>query len=96
MNFVFNEYFTSVSKYCTENLGPDNKLPLSKLMFDSGVSAVDSKEDTILNKISNYCQRRTICSAFCSLSSHGDDNLYSEQDLISNIRDDVRRCSIKK
>lgn len=78
-----------MSKYCTENLGPDNKLPLSQLRFDAGIVTELNNKNCILNKIGNYCKTRSICSSFCSLSSHGDDNLYSELNLISNVRDDV-------
>lgn len=90
VKFVFNEYFASVSRYYTKHFGCDDKLPLSELRFGNGISAIGDNHDCILNKIRKYCQPRSICSAFCSLSSNGDDNLYSEQNLISNIRNDVR------
>lgn len=90
MKFVFDEYFASVSRHCTQYFGLDNKLPLSELRFENDISSVGDNNDLILNEIRKYCKPRSICSAFCSLSSHGDDNLYSEQNLINNIRNDVR------
>lgn len=87
--FVFDEYFASISRSTTNKLGPDNKLPLSGLRFEEGISSTSAGAESISSKIRNYCRPRSICSAFCSLSSHGDNNLYSEQDIVNNIRDDV-------
>lgn len=88
---MFDEYFASMYKYCTEKYGPDNKLPLSGIRFENGASVVDESADCVSNKIRGYCRTRSICSTFCSLSSNGDGNLYSERNLINNIRDEVSK-----
>lgn len=75
--------------YCNETLGDDNTLPLSGLKIENGVTFANNEEKSILNKIKQHCQTRMICSTFCSLSSHGDDKLYSERNLINNIRNEV-------
>lgn len=85
-----------MNKYCTENYGPDNKLPLSQLRFENGLSDINKNSDgSIFNRIKSYCQTRSICSTFSSLSSHGDNNLYSETNLINNIRDEVNIIHIQ-
>lgn len=91
VKFVFDEYFASMHKYCSKKYGPDNKLPLSEIRFENGVSGTNENKDCVSSKIRSYCQRRSICSTFCSLSSNGDDNLYSERNLINNIRDEVSK-----
>lgn len=91
VNFVFDEYFVSVAKYCTDKFGIDNKLPLSNVRFDPSPSTATAIDDinAVSTQIKELCQPRSICSRFAALSCHGDDKLYSESNLISNIREEV-------
>ncbi|XP_063232195.1 probable ATP-dependent RNA helicase DDX60 isoform X2 [Bacillus rossius redtenbacheri] len=87
VKFVFRQYFQSVSRYCEETMGSDNKLPLSGIDFSSPVAELT--DNSLESRLAATSGDRTICSSFAALSGNTDGDLYNETQLISNIRHQV-------
>lgn len=87
MTHIFDEYFANVAKFCEEKYGEECFLPLSEVKFEGSDLEIDA--NSITGRIQTLCPPRLICSTFASMSGHGDDNLYSEDAMFSNIRHEV-------
>ena len=93
---IFDLYLRTVAAHVYETMGEDNTLPLSHLKFISykkSSNAPISSESglTVEEKLQSLSLPYKACSAFAALSGNTDNRLYSSEDLMSNIRYQVRQ-----
>ncbi|GLV41143.1 Mtr4 helicase [Carabus blaptoides fortunei] len=84
VHFVFHQYFNNVSMVSDE---PDNILPVSsvRIVAENAAENTDTA-DNLKNNFLNLCTPKLVCSTFSTLSGNSDDDLYTPQNLISNIK----------
>ncbi|XP_075224227.1 putative ATP-dependent RNA helicase DDX60 isoform X2 [Lycorma delicatula] len=92
---VYRCYFEGFAKHVVGSMGEDNKLPLSGKVIEGAYSLEelksihDSKNPALETFIARRSNENLICSAFAGLSGQTDENLYCQNSLISNIRQQV-------
>lgn len=93
VKFLFDHYFRCVAEECSRTMGEDKFLPISDLCIEPETSCMEETNENklprLLEGIMADYKPRNICSAFIALSGHSDSELYSETEIISNLRHQV-------
>ncbi|XP_049843647.1 probable ATP-dependent RNA helicase DDX60 isoform X1 [Schistocerca gregaria] len=94
VKFLFDHYFRCVAEECSRTMGEDRVLPISQLSIEPETSCMeDTRAENelphLLQEMMVDYEPRVICSAFIALSGYTDSGLYSEKDVVSNLRHQV-------
>lgn len=87
----FTKYYKNVAKFNVEKFGKDEKLPISRKAFKGRCSAGDLEKDgaNLESMIAKNFASNTVCSVFAGLSGQTDDDLFIENVIIGNVREEV-------
>lgn len=70
----------------TDTAGIVFEITINKSIYTFYITRIS---DNLQNKFLNLCTPKLVCSSFSTLSGNNDDDLYSAQNLISNIKQSV-------
>ncbi|XP_039285764.1 probable ATP-dependent RNA helicase DDX60 [Nilaparvata lugens] len=87
----FTKYYKNVAKFNVEKFGKDEKLPISRKMFKGRCSAGDLDKDgaNLESMLAGNSVSNSVCSVFAGLSGQTDDDLFIENVIIGNVREEV-------